>query len=461
MTERRMFRWALTSARVLIGSGVAVAVVVAVVLAIALPWPRVSAEPVRVEATPAPADTVLACDGPLLALGRVVEAAGQVSVAAAQTVVAGPDAAAAQERTLASPADSAPLVFTAPADGSAPAAFAAAGSSTVQSADLRGFAASACRPPLLESWIVGGATTTGASDLLILANPGAVPATVQVTVYGAAGPVTPPGGTDRVIAAGTQAVVPLAGLLPSEESPVVHVTASGAPVSAALQSSIIRTLEPGGVDQVSPIAAAAATTVIPSVRVATIQSGPSASALVRVLSPGADTDATVTVLDADGTAVGDPTAVPLAAGVPSELDLSALTAGAYSIVVEAPVPVVAAAWATTGFEPGSDFAWYAPSPEVARGSVFAVPVGPDGVLTLVNRGAADATIALTAPGGSTRDVTVRAGTAAQVPVSASGVYELVPSAPVFAGVSFAGDGALAGFPVWSADAATPPVPVYP
>src|SRR3546814_6297364 len=71
---------------------------------------------------------------------------------------------------------------------SGPAVFAAAGSSSVEAADLRGFAASACRPPLLESWLVGGATTTGSGDLVVLSNPGTVAATVQITVYGASGP---------------------------------------------------------------------------------------------------------------------------------------------------------------------------------------------------------------------------------------------------------------------------------
>ncbi|MBN9166715.1 MAG: hypothetical protein J0I07_37630, partial [Myxococcales bacterium] len=42
-------------------------------------------------------------------------------------------------------------------------AYAAAGSATVASPDLIGFSASACRPPLAESWLVAGASTTGAN----------------------------------------------------------------------------------------------------------------------------------------------------------------------------------------------------------------------------------------------------------------------------------------------------------
>ena len=41
------------------------------------------------------------------------------------------------------------------------------------------------------------------------------------------------------------------------------------------------------------------------------------------------------------------------------------------------------------------------------------------------------------------------------------VYLLEPDAPVRAALSLTGDGALAGIPVWPADAATPEIVVYP
>ena len=67
MSDRRVFRWATTSARMLAGTLVAVAFVVAVVTAAAVPWPTLTHEPLRVEATPAPSDSVVACTGGLLA----------------------------------------------------------------------------------------------------------------------------------------------------------------------------------------------------------------------------------------------------------------------------------------------------------------------------------------------------------------------------------------------------------
>lgn len=463
MTDRRIFRWALTSARVLIGGAVAVLTVLAVGLAVAFPWPTVTAEPMRVQATPAPGETVLACDGPLLALGRVIEQAAQLSVAGAQSVVSGPETGAA-ERPLTAPAEeAAPLAFTVAADGSAPAAFAAAGSASVEAADLRGFAASACRPPLLESWLVGGATTTGAGDLVILTNPGSVAATVQLTVYGAEGPRTAPGGTDRVVPPRSQIVIPLAGLLPGEATPVVHVAAVGAPVTATLQSSLIRTLLPGGVDQVSPVAEAATRQIVPGVVVteAPADAAGGARTIARILSPTAAADAAVTVRDASGRAVGDPVTVPLTAGVPSELELAGLGAGTYSVEVAAGVPVVAGVWSATGLGEGADFAWFAAAPTVELATAFAVPAGSSPHLALLNDASAAATVTLTAPTGVATEVTLEAGAGARVALSGSGAYTLDPSGPVRAAVSFSASGALAGFPVWGADAAAPPITIYP
>ena len=63
MSDRRVFRWATTSARLLAGTLVAVAFVVGVVTAVSVPWPTVAREPVAIEATPAPSASVLVCTG--------------------------------------------------------------------------------------------------------------------------------------------------------------------------------------------------------------------------------------------------------------------------------------------------------------------------------------------------------------------------------------------------------------
>lgn len=460
----RAARYASTSARLIVGAAIGVAAVVGVVLGVAAPWPTYDAEPVSVTATPAPSDLVLACDGPLLALGRVVEQAGDVTIAAEQSIVAGPSDVADLRSTLSAAGGATPAAFTAPPVDGARASIAAAGSASVDSPDLRGFAASACRPPLLESWLVAGATTLGSSDLVLLANPGRVAATVQLTVFGAGGAIDAPGGSDRVVPAGAQVVVPLAGLLPEEESPIVRVTSAGAPVAASLQSSLIRTLEPGGVDQVAPTATAAQRQVVPGVAVSSPPGevgASSAATLVRILSPGADATARVTVLAADGTTASVTESVPLSADVPTEVELASLAVGRYTVVVEATAPVVAGAWSTSGVGAGSDFAWYAAAPQISTPSVLAVPAGPSPVLTVASTRAAPASVSITDPAGTETVLTVPVDGAAELPLAPGTVYTFDPSEPVVAAVSYSGDGALAGFALWGADAAAQPLLVYP
>jgi hypothetical protein len=467
MSDRRVFRWATTGARVLAGTLVAAAFVVATVTAAAIPWPTLAREPVEVVATPAPEASVLACAGPLLALGRDAAQAADIAVAAPQSVTSGgrADAEPPTELQLESTVPgSTPTVLVAQPAGRTRTDVTAAGSSTVADDDLAGFAASACRPPLMESWLVGGATTTGSSDILILGNPGEVPATVELTAYGTSGPVVPPGG-ELVVDAGTQQVVSLAGLALGESSPVIRVSATGAPVTAVLQASLTRTLLPGGVDQVGALEAPEPTLIIPGVSVATTD-GPAtdAATVVRLLSPSADATALVTVTPTGSAQpAGQPTSVTLTAGMPLDLDLGGLVPREYTVRIDADAPVVGAVWQTTGFAEGADFAWYTPAPALAVPSLFATPAGPAAALTVMNPTDAGVDVTVDAvDGSSSTTVTVPAGQSARFSLRSRTVYAIdAGGSGVRAGVSLTGRGALAGYPVWSADAAAEPITVYP
>lgn len=467
MSDRRVFRWATTSARLVIGTAVSVAAAVAVVTAVSVPWPTLTREPLSVTATPAPAASVIACDGALLAIGRDPTDADAITAAAPQSVVGGVDEGdrPTEQQLEAVGVGPGPLAYTAqPFEGHA-VDVTATGAATAADEDLAGFAASACRPPLLDSWLVGGSAATGAADLVLLANPGSVPATVQLTVFGAAGEQTPPGGSDLVVAPGTQRIVPLAGLVLGEEAPVVRVSAVGAPVHASLQASITRTLTPGGVDQVGPVPQAETTQTITGITVLRAETDSAAteqSAVLRMLSPSADTTARVTVSTAGRTEpVGDVQEVALQAGLPLEFALDGLSAGSYTVTVDAGAPVVAAVWQATGVEAGDDFAWYTAAPEVAVPSLFATPSGPTPLLTIVNPSDEAVVVDVTAVDGEPLTLTVPARGSTETRLATRTVYELDPESPVRAGLSFAGDGALAGVPVWPADVATPAIVVYP
>ncbi len=247
------------SARLLVGVIAAAVFAVGAATAVVLPWPGVAREPASVSTLPEPAASVASCTGPILALGRDSANASGITVDAQQQIAVGTASATAPATgtAFASPDIGGGVGaqwFSALPEGSQRTDLAAAGSARADADDLTGFAASVCAPPLMESWLVGGAANTGAADLILLDNPGDVAASVDLTVYGVEGAQTPDAGTALIVAPGTQRVIPLAAIALGEESPVVRVTSSAAPVHAALQASITRTLVPGGVDQVGTTA---------------------------------------------------------------------------------------------------------------------------------------------------------------------------------------------------------------
>jgi hypothetical protein len=470
---------AAVGARVAVGAIVAVAAVAAVAAVVVLGVPGHTAVPVAVSVPPAATGQRLVCDGPLLAIGRDASSASQVTVAADESVTTAvaPAASSVRQQLLSAPSVSAsgaqdgPVLVTAPSDNGRAADLAAAASASVAAPDLSGFAASACAPALMQSWLVGGSSTTGAADLVVLANAGDVAATVQLSVYGPQGMQTPPGGTNVVVSAGTQRVIPLAGLVVGALSPVIRVTSSGAPVQASLQTSIVRTLVPGGVDQVGAIAAASKTVVIPGVQVQqAVAAGDAPMTTLRLMATTADTTATITVAPS-GTSTAVSRQVSLTAGTPIELALAGLKAGTFTVTVTANAALVAAVWHSTGLDAGSDFAWFTPAPVLRAATAVAVPAAASGVtatLSVSGGGTQQQTVTLTPVGSGTgspavRRLTVPAGGSVTVPVVPGRGYVIDPGsgAGVRAAVSFAGAGAVAGFPIWSTDAASSALTVYP
>ncbi|MCT9818743.1 DUF5719 family protein [Microbacterium sp. W1N] len=457
-----------TTARLIAGAAVTAACLIGAAAAVAVPWPSVERTPLAVTAEPVAAASLLACAGPVLATGRTAEAAGSVSDAAAPQVVAATvdGQSDATMRRLAAPdvqGGAGVDAIVAIPTGRESAEVAGAESSSLADDDLRGFTASACGTPRMVSWLVAGSGQTGASDLVLLANPGDVAARVDLTVFGASGETRPAAGSGIVVGPGTQRVLSMAALALGEESPIIRVDASEAPVTAAVQSSITRTLIPGGVDQTGATVDPAPTQVFPAFTVAGASvSDTDGTTSLRLLAPTGGGEATVTVTPVGG---GAPTTseVALSAGQPLELQLGGLAAGTYSLRVDAAVPVVAGLWEATGYGAADDFAWYAASPELGARSVAVVAEGPGAVLTITNDGPDDAVVTTSAGAGADEpvDVAVPSGGAAQVAVAAGEAYVIGTTTPgIRASVTYAGAGALAGYPVAPSDAAAADVVVY-
>src|SRR5690606_37243724 len=221
-----------------------------------------------------------------------------------------------------------PASFTGSSADGEPALIAASEAISLADDDLGGLASAPCREPRTESWLIGGAVSTGTNDLIVLSNPGDVPATVTLTVYGTDQPPS-----QLIVPAETQTAVPLAASAAGMEQPVVRVTAEGSPVRAVLQSSLVRTLDPAGVDLQDTAGTPQPELTFAGVQVVT-DGTESASTVLRMLATDAATDATVTVRAAGGQGSVQDLSVPLEAGTPVEINLP-LEVGVYSVDVTA------------------------------------------------------------------------------------------------------------------------------
>lgn len=455
MTRRRAIRVVATGARLLTGAVVAAACVAGVTAAVAAPWPVVATAPAQVEAVPSGGDTTLVCHGPFRALGRNAADAQQVSVAGDTELTVDGTGDATQARLqpldIFAAAEGAAVFVDDPERGENPAA---AESIAFSDDRLAGLAAAPCREPAIESWLVGGTVDVGTSDIIVLANPGDVTATVTLTVYGLEDT-----RSEVILPAGAQRSVPLASIAAGAQEPIVRVTAAGAPVRAVLQSSLVRTLDPAGVDLQDSAGTPSSDLVFAGVRVVADRTGQS-TAVLRVMATDADTEATVTVRSERGEEIQE-LSVPLQAETPAEVGLEGLKAGTYRVDVGADASLVGAVRQTTGVGAGTDFAWMAAAPEVDGEVRFAVPEGPGPGLHLVNTTAAEVTATVTAPGADGTEIVLPAGAGRLVRVDAGSVYTLTTDGAVHAAVGLAGDGELAGWPLWPGPDAQPPIVVYP
>ncbi len=457
MTQNRAIRVVATGARLLAGAVIAVGCVAGVVAAVAVPWPEIESERAQVFVRPAAGDTTLVCNGPFRAIGRDTLNAQQMSPAGRPSLTldsSGPrdasDIAVSDLTGEAAP----PQRFTASAQQGSASLVAAAEAVSIAAEDLSGLAASACREPSTESWLVGGTVETGTSDLIILSNPGDVTSTATLTVFG-----TEPTSTTEIVPAGTQVAIPLASVAAGLQQPVVRVTAAGAPLRAVLQSSLIRTLDPSGIDLQDTAGAPSETLTFAGVQVRN-PSDDTPVTVLRLMATDQATHAEVTVRAA-GEIVKE-MSVPLEAQVPAELGLEDLERGDYSIEVDAGAPVVGATRQTTRIGPGSDFSWMTPAPAISEEVMLAVPKGPGTRLHLVNTQDEDVNVTL-APttGGAERTASVPAAGSVVVDVSAGTTYTLATDAPLHVAILMAGTDALAGWPIWPSAAAQEQIIVYP
>lgn len=488
MADRK--RLARESARAATGI-VAIAIAVAAVgAAIVLPLPGYSVTPASKTVDPVPTSQQRVCPGPLYELAADSSDATELSAFGSVQTVYGTGTAssgsASSGTLLAVPDDStggahgAPRVVSVPVSaGSRDPGLAAAQSQTAAEDDLTGFAAAGCAEPSSGSWLVGGATTLGQTTLVLLSNPGSVQATVDLQLYGGTGPIASTAATGILVPPHSQKVVPLSGLAPSTAMPVVHVSVAIGQVLASLQQSYIDGIQPEGAELVGPTAGPATHQVIsgltiagatPSAPAAGSEDYPVAFPALRVLDTGsAATTVRIGIAGESGTVSGNSFSAAVQPGQVTEVPLTGLSAGSYTVTVDAGEPVVVAARTTSSHAAastassagGTDFAWYEASEPLSGPIVIAVPQGPGATVHVTNESRAAEKITVSAASGAVQHVSVPAQTGVGVRIAKPGVYTVSGGAQLVVSVGYSGPGALSSFAVDPPVPLAAPITIYP
>lgn len=434
-----------------------------------LPLPTARLEPSAVTVTPVPSTDQVICPGSVLRLGDEsgTDATTASPIGSAAVVRAATDGEVESRVLAATDAGGgvgAPSVLSAP---SVPdAVVAGAQSQSVSTDDYRGFTAASCTAPSSDSWIVGGSTAVGRTALLTLANPGSVSSTVSVEIYSEDGLVEAAGTAGIEVAAGSQRVVSLAGFAPSLESLAVHVTSRGGPVAATIQQSIVRGIDPGGVDIVGSTGVPSTTLEIPGLTISNavgvqellgLEGYADLDTVLRVLVPGAEgVSATVSISSA---AEGGETAgftLELEPGVVTDVPLDDLEDGVYSVRIETDAPVVAALRASAADDGDVDLAWYTAAAPLTGDALIPVAAGPGATLTLSNT--TDSPVIASLDG---EPVELGAGEAIAIGVDDARSYVLAGGAGLAVSVGYSGRERLASYAISASATDEAPVVVRP
>ena len=213
-----------------------------------------------------------------------------------------------------------------------------------------------------------------------MGSPAPVAVSVDVQVFGAAGPIASVNGSRITVPPHGRIGLLVDALAPGEKAPAVRVTASGGLVTALLEDSWIDGATGRGRDDVGPSDGPATELVIPAVVLSGVGT-------LRIAVPGSDEAVVQSRLIAAAGASSLPAdgVVRIAGGHVRDIDLSGVPAGAYAVQVRSDHPVVASVLierrpAPTG---PSDLAWLAAAPVVPVLAGTPVPAGTTAQIVLV------------------------------------------------------------------------------
>jgi hypothetical protein len=266
--------------------------------------------------------------------------------------------------TINAPVTSASAV--AAAAGSLAPAVSAQVTATAAGDRTSGLASVQCSEPQREWWFAAGSGDVGRRASLVLGNPAAAPAVVDVEIWTEDGPLPASGTRDLGVPARGTRVVPVDAAASGSERLALRVRASSGKVGAAMVLREVDGVDPVGLSWAPPSVAPTTESVVPALP-------PADERTLRLLNPG-ERDAIVSLraLAADGpfTPLGLE-AIDVPAGQVVDVDLAPLGAEDAAVEVRSNQPVVAAAVAarTTALRDLAVVGTTLASAEVAAGRV--------------------------------------------------------------------------------------------
>ncbi|HEY2832392.1 MAG TPA: DUF5719 family protein [Sporichthyaceae bacterium] len=218
----------------------------------------------------------------------------------------------------------------------------------------QGLSTAACTAPASSAWFVGASTAAGRNDRLVLANPDAAAASVDLRFWDQQGKIDVPNSTDIAVPPNGAVSLPLEGMSAGHQRLAVQVILTRGQVAAALHDTDAPGIDVHGSDWMAPAPRPTRRVVIAGLP------DHVTDRKLEVLVPG-DTDGIVHVRllgrDNDFAPVGADT-LEVHAGQVGEYDLSKVDpTGAYTAVLTSDQPLVAAVRSVGVARKASDLAW--------------------------------------------------------------------------------------------------------
>lgn len=258
-----------------------------------------------------------------------------------------------------------------------------------------GLAAASCVPGSSDAWIVAGDNSVGREALLVLVNPGAVDATVNLELLGTSGPIQGSGLSGISAPAGKTTVLPLASFAPKAETFAVHVSSRGSSLGIYLQQKTVRGVIPGGLDLIPVSSAADKKLVIPGVFIRTTakltqlqnadKNFADTAPMLRVTAPGGkDATFTAQVVGSDGSSFGTVVQGTVPAGSTKDFVITDVADGDYAVQFDSDQPVLASVRYSRAAGSLADFAWATAVAPSKLDAGFTAPSAAVSKLSLVN-----------------------------------------------------------------------------